>query len=316
MPDVHNTYNIGTATKRWATGNFANVTTNTLTTNDLDFGAIDLISIPGNIIYVSTNGSDARTGTHPQDPVATIAKGLELAGLHDTVYIYPGQYQEAFPLTVPQGVTVRGHSLRAVEIAPTSGTQSNDAFVMNGDSAVEDVTIKDFYYNSGAVTGHAFRFANNFRVYERSPYVRNVSVITKGTTTSNTDPRGFAAGDAGRGAYLDGSVAHVDSREASMLFHSVTFITPNASGLKVTNGARVEWLNCFTYFADKGIEILEGATGLKGDGKTRIKYSGLAGTTPAAGQTITLKDADGTQLAQSTIAVSYTHLTLPTNREV
>ena len=172
---------------------------------------------------------------------------------------------------------------------------------MNGDSAVEDVTIKDFYYNSGAVTGHAFRFANNFRVYERSPYIRNVSVITKGTTISNTDPRGFAAGDAGRGAYLDGSVAHVDSREASMLFHSVTFITPNASGLKVTNGARVEWLNCFTYFADKGIEILEGTTGLKGDGKTRIKYSGLAGTTPAAGQTITLKDASGTQLAQSTI---------------
>ena len=301
MPDVHNTYNIGTATKRWATGNFANVTTNTLTTNDLDFGAIDLISIPGNIIYVSSNGSDARTGTHPQDPVATIAKGLELAGLHDTVYIYPGQYQEAFPLTVPQGVTVRGHSLRAVEISPTSGTQSNDVFLMQGDSAVEDVTIKDFYYNAGAVTGHAFRFANNFRVYERSPYIRNVSVITKGTTVSNTDPRGFAAGDAGRGAYLDGSVAHPDSREAAMLFHSVTFITPNASGLKVTNGARVEWLNCFTYFADKGIEILEGATGLKGDGKTRIKYSGLAGTTPAAGQTITLKDADGTQLAQSTI---------------
>jgi len=172
---------------------------------------------------------------------------------------------------------------------------------MNGDSAVEDVTIKDFYYNSGATTGHAFRFANNFRVYERSPYIRNVSVITKGTTISNTDPRGFAAGDAGRGAYLDGSVAHVDSREASMLFHSVTFITPNASGLKVTNGARVEWLNCFTYFADKGIEILEGTAGLKGDGKTRIKYSGLSGTTPAAGQTITLKDASGTQLAQSTI---------------
>jgi hypothetical protein len=86
-----------------------------------------------------------------------------------------------------------------------------------------------------------------------------------------------------------------------MLFHSVTFIVPNASGLKVTNGARVEWLNCFTYFADKGIEILEGTAGLKGDGKTKIKYSGLTGTTPAAGQTITLKDASGTQLAQSTI---------------
>ena len=301
MPDIDNTYNIGTSSKRWATGNFANVTTNTLTTNDLDFGAIDLISTPGNLIYVATNGSDSRTGTHPQDPVATIAKGLELAGLHDTVYIYPGQYQEAFPLTVPQGVTVRGHSLRAVEISPTSGTQSNDAFLMQGDSAVEDVTLKDFYYNSGANTGHGFRFANNVRIYERSPYIRNVSVITKGTTTSTDDPRGFASGDAGKGCFIDGAVAHSDSREAAMLFHSVTFITPGVSGLKVTNGARVEWLNCFTYFADKGIEILEGASGLKGDGKTKIKYSGFAGTAVAAGQNIVLKDAGGATLATAAI---------------
>tara|TARA_B110000091_G_scaffold122773_1_gene132064 strand:+ start:3715 stop:7431 length:3717 start_codon:yes stop_codon:yes gene_type:complete len=301
MPDVDNTYNIGTSSKRWATGNFANVTTNTLTTNDLDFGAIDLISTPGNLIYVATNGSDSRTGTHPQDPVATIAKGLELAGLHDTVYIYPGQYQEAFPLAVPQGVTVRGHSLRAVEISPTSGTQSNDAFLMQGDSAVEDVTLKDFYYNSGANTGHGFRFADNVRIYERSPYIRNVSVITKGTTTSTDDPRGFASGDAGKGCFIDGAVAHSDSREAAMLFHSVTFITPGVSGLKVTNGARVEWLNCFTYFADKGIEILEGASGLKGDGKTKIKYSGFAGTAVAAGQNIVLKDAGGATLATAAI---------------
>ena len=37
MPDAHNTYNIGSASKRWATGYFANVTTDNLTTNDLNF---------------------------------------------------------------------------------------------------------------------------------------------------------------------------------------------------------------------------------------------------------------------------------------
>lgn len=301
MPDVDNTYNIGSPTKRWATGNFANVTTNLLTTNDLDFGNIDLISIPGNIIYVATNGNDTRTGTHPQDPVLTIQKGLELAGVNDTVYIYPGQYQEAFPLTVPLGVTVKGHSLRSVEITPSSGTQSNDAFLMQGDSTVEDLTIKDFYYSSGNDTGYAFRFANNARTYERSPYVRNVSVITKGTTVTSDDPRGFDSGDAGRGALVDGSVVDTDSREAGMLFHSVTFITPGQSGLKVTNGGRVEWLNCFTYFADKGIEITDGTAGLKGDGKTKIKYSGLTGSAPVAGETITLNDANGSQIAQATI---------------
>ena len=304
MPDVDNLYNIGLPGKRWATGNFANITTDTLTTNDLDFGNIDLISTPGNLIYVATNGDDTKTGTHPQDPVRTIAKGLQLAGVNDTVYIYPGEYQEAFPLTVPLGVTVRGHSLRSVIVSPTSGNQSNDAFLLNGDSSVEDITIQDFYYNSGANTGYAFRFVNNFRVYQRSPYIRNCTVITKGTTTTSNDPRGFDSGDAGRGALADGSVAHPDSREASLLFHSVTFITPNASGLKITNGARCEWLNCFTYFADKGIEIIDGTAGLKGDGKTRLKYSGLSGSAPGAGQTITLNDASGTQLAQATIESS------------
>ena len=301
MPDVDDTYNIGSTNKRWATGYFANVTTNTLTTNDLDFGNIDLISVPGNIIYVATNGDDNDTGTHPQDPVATIAKGLELAGVNDTVYIYPGEYQEAFPLTVPLGVTVRGHSLRSVKVTPTSGTQSKDAFLLNGDSAVEDITVADFYYNSGDDTGYAFRFVNNLRVYQRSPYVRNVTVLTKGTTLTSNDPRGFDSGDAGRGALLDGGIADVNSREAAMLFHSVTFITPGQTGLKVTNGARCEWLNCFTYFADKGIEVVDGAVGLKGDGKTRLKYSGFSGSAVSAGQTITLNDADGNQLAQSTI---------------
>jgi hypothetical protein len=306
MPDLDNTYNIGSANKRWATGNFANVTTNLLTTNDLDFGNIDLISVPGNIVYVATNGNDTRTGTHPQDPVRTIQKGLELASLGDTVYVYPGQYQEAFPLTVPLGVVVKGHSIRSVEISPTSGTQSNDAFLLNGDTTVEDVTIKDFYYNSVADTGYAFRLNNNFRVYSRSPYVKNVSVITKGTTTSSDDPRGFDSGDAGRGALVDGSVANIDSKEAAMLFHSVTFITPGADGLSVTNGSRVEWLNCFTYFANKGISIIDGNVGLKSDGKTKIKYSGLSGSTPGAGETITLKDADDNILGSATIESTVT----------
>ena len=301
MPDIDNTYNIGSASKRWASAYFANVTTNTLTTDDLDFGNIDLISTPGNTIYVATNGDDTHAGQHPQDPVLTIEQALQLASTGDTVYIYPGQYQEAFPLTVPMGVTVKGYSLRSVEVTPTSGTQSNDAFLLQGDTAVEELTVKDFFYNSGADTGYAFRFDNNSRTYLRSPYVRNVSVITKGTTTSTDDPRGFDSGDAGRGALVDGSASHPDSREAGMLFHSVTFITPGQSGLKVTNGGRVEWLNCFTYFADKGIEIVDGVAGLKGDGKTRIKYSGLTGGTPGVGETITLYDANAVQLAQATI---------------
>jgi hypothetical protein len=66
---------------------------------------------------------------------------------------------------------------------------------------------------------------------------------------------------AGRGALVDGSVVNASSKEASMLFHSVTMITPDAVALEATNGARVEWLDCFTYFAETGLKLTQGLDG-------------------------------------------------------
>ena len=108
---------------------------------------------------------------------------------------------------------------------------------------------------------YAFRFTPGGLVSTRSPYIRNVTVITKGSYTSTTDPRGFNAGDAGAGAYIDGSVLDSASLEASMLFHGCTFITPGVDCVTMTNGVRVEWLNSFTYFANRGLYATQGATG-------------------------------------------------------
>jgi hypothetical protein len=301
IPDANDTYSLGTATKRWSTAYLNNTYVDTLQTNDIDFGDLDLVSRPGNILYVSSQGLDTATGTHPQDPVFTIGKALQLATAGDTVYIYPGDYNETLPLVVPAGVTIRGQSLRSVTITPDSTTQSEDVFHMNGETTVEEVTIKNYYFDSGNNKGYAFRFAPNFTVTERSPYVRNVSVITKGTVTSSDDPLGYDEGDAGAGIYLDGSVATASSREAAMLFHSCTFICPGAKVLRATNGARVEWLNSFSYYADRGIDAFDSAAGLKGNGKTRLKVSGLTGN-PSASETITLYDAGGSSVASGTIS--------------
>ena len=302
IPDQNEIYSIGSETKRWQTAYVNNAFVDTLTTNDIDFGDLDLTSTPGNVIYVAQNGSDSEAlGDHPQDPLASIAFALSVATAGDTVYIYPGQYQETFPLTVPQGVTVRGESLRSVEITPDSTSQSEDVFLMNGESTVEEVTIKNFYYDSLNDKGYAFRFAPNMTVTQRSPYIRNISVITQGTTVTSADPRGFDTGDAGAGAFLDGSIVATGSREASMLFHAVTFITPGVTALKATNGARIEWLNSFSYFADKGINLYDSADGFAGDGKTKLKVSGLSGAV-ANGETLTYYDTDGTTvLATGTV---------------
>ena len=224
-------------------------------------GGLDLVLRPGNIWYVAVNGSDSNVGNHQSGPFATLSKALSVSTTGDTVLIYPGTYTEITPLTVPVGVTVKGTDLRSVNIIPDSTSTSENVFLLNGETTVSDLTIKNFYYDSVNDTGYGFSFAPGFTVTSRSPYVQNISIITQGTAITIDDPRGFASGDAGKGAKVDGSLATASSKEASMLFHSVTFITPGVDALVMTNGVRVEWLNSFTYFANRGLYAVDGTAG-------------------------------------------------------
>ena len=301
VPDATNTYSLGsdpsTGGKQWADVYTQNLIAGTVTTTSITVDGVDIALRQGNIFYVAENGSDSYSGDHPNDPYGSLKYALSQATSGDTIHIYPGVYQEAFPMTVPVGVTVKGHSLRGVNITPTPATQSNDAFLLNGGATIEDLTISGFY------TGYAFKFAPGFTVSgnNRSPYIRNISVITQGSVTSAADPRGFNEGDAGRGAYIDGAVAAATSLEATMLFHSATFITPGVDAITITNGARVEWLNSFTYFANRGIYAVDGVTGLRGTGQTAVRVDGLTGTI-VDGNTFTYYDTDGTTvLATGTI---------------
>ena len=100
---------------------------------------------------------------------------------------------------------------------------------------------------------------------------------------------------------LDGSVAHADSKEASCLFHAATFITPGVDALTCKNGVRVEWLNSFTYFANRGFYATHGSTGLKGSGETEFRVSDVTGTFNA-GETFAVNSIDGsTVLAQAVL---------------
>ena len=389
VPDSTNTYQLGTdpagGGKQWSDIWVNNFNATSVSATALTVNGIDLILKQGNIIYVAENGNDTNDGDHPQAPYATIQKALSVATGGDTVHVYPGEYTEVFPLTVPVGVTVKGHSIRSVNISPTTATRYNDAFLLNGESTVEDLTVKDFYsggnyftttsslpggiivnvgttaqahtyVSGGTVTaggttytvtaptnyneatgdlaifftpavdlgigtevfvsnltfscngdnrifpdnGDAFRFATDFAVTTRSPYIRNITVITAGSTTTADDPRGFLSGDAGKGAYVDGAYATAASREAAMLFHSVTFITPGVDGLVATNGARIEWLNCFTYFANRGLHAFDSNAGLAYDGKTRIRLSGITGTF-VSGNTVTFTSTDASSVVNVTV---------------
>jgi hypothetical protein len=262
QPGATALWSLGTSDNKWNNIYSRNVTSDTVTlSGSLLYGTTDLSLTQGKSWYVSVNGSNTNAGNHQNGPYLTIAKALSVAISGDTIFVFPGTYIEITPLTVPVGVTVRGLDLRNVIVQPDPTTISNDIFLLNGETTLEDFTVTGFRYNSIANTGHAFRFANNFKVTSRSPYIKNITVITFGSVTTVDDPRGYAQGDAGCAAYIDGSVANSTSKEASLLFHSCTFLTPGVDCVTMTNGVRVEWLNSFTYFAYRGLVGLQGSLG-------------------------------------------------------
>ena len=267
VPDITNTYNLGSSDRR-----LGEIHTNLLNgaaveAGEVISGFVNINSRVGNMFYVSQNGNDTNVGDHVQGPFRTVRRALEAADASGegtvTVHIFAGEYEEELPLIVPDNVTVKGEEIRNTIIKPAAGYENQDVFKLNDNSTVEDLTVKDFY------TGAAFSFANNAIISTRSPYIRNVTVITQGSVTTTEDPRGFNQGDAGKGAVIDGSVLNASSTSASMLFHSATFITPGVDALTMTNGVRVEWLNSFTYFADRGFYASNGVTGsISPDGST------------------------------------------------
>ncbi len=305
IPDDNETWNLGSdplsGGKRWNAVYTKDLLADQVIATTIEVDGIDLAQVQGNIYYVATTGSDTNAGEHEHNPFLTVKHALSVASAGDAIYIYPGTYAEIFPLTVPAGVSVKGAGIRSVKITPTSGTNDKDAFLLNGETTIEDLTVADFFYNVTNNTGYAFRFDTGMTVTTRSPYIRNCTVIAKGSITSSGDPYGFDANDAGKGVLADGSVVNAASKEASMLFHSVTFFTPNQECISATNGVRIEWLNSFTYFADKGLYGYGSSAGFAGAGLTRLRIESQTGTW-AVGNTVTYYDTDGTTvLASGTI---------------
>lgn len=265
IPDVTGTYNIGSNTQRWGDVHVGSMTglNDIVIDNTISLAGVAVNLGIENKWYVSINGADNLAGNHPNFAFGSIRHALQYieestAGPHE-LHILPGTYIEQFPLEVPANTTVKGSGIRSVTIKPTVPGRSNDAFLMNDASVVTDLSVVDFEYSSTHDRGYGFRFAPNAGIVTKSPYIQNVSVITKGSNRPADDPRGFDSGDAGRGALVDSDVLDSASPRASMLFNAVTFITPGADGITLKNQARAEIIDCFTYFSDTSIKLLSGS---------------------------------------------------------
>ena len=271
-------------------------------------GTVDIdLNVLGNTYYVAEGGSDSNDGDNINKPFRTIAQALSVATNGDIVNVSAGTFEEICPLTIPRGVTLKGAGLRATTVKPTDATKTNNVFLLNDISTVEDFTIRNSYYNSSADTGYAFAYSPGIAITTRSPYIQRVTVLNTGTTISASDPYGYDTADnpptthvAGRGALIDGSVVASNSLEAGMLFNEVTFFTPNNNGITLTNGARVEYLNCFHYFASQAIVGTSGTVGIAGTANVRLKFDNPS-VTPSVNDVVKLRDGGGTVVAVGTI---------------
>lgn len=268
VPDQSNTYSLGSSDNRWDTFYTNFINGQEVSTDSITVGLIDVNLRHGGKLYVGVSGLDTNVGDHPLGALATIKEALtraEASGTQPvTIFVSPGEYQEALPLVVPDNVTIVGTDIRNVVVTPDTSSQSEDVFHLNDSSTIANITIKNHYYDSINNTGYAFRFAPNATISNRSPYVQNVTVLTQETSQG--------AGDAGRGAWIDGSEIAAISPLATMLFHSCTFITPNADVINMTNGVRVEWLNSFTYYANRGLYAFNGIAGKTSEDGSTVNY--------------------------------------------
>jgi hypothetical protein len=184
IPNVNNSFSLGSSSKQWK-----DIYSNLLNGQrvEVDAFAVDNTSLArrqGNIFYVSTLGSDTNVGDHQHGAFRTIEHALAVADSSTagpvTIFIYPGEYEEICPLVVPENTTITGEDLRNTIVKPAISYISEDIFHLNQNTMVENITVKDFFYDEIANTGHAFRFAPNALIVDRSPYIRNVTVITGG----------------------------------------------------------------------------------------------------------------------------------------
>ena len=286
-----------------------------------DQAGIATVFQPGNTYFVSKNGDDDSDGLSVEKSFATISYALSQisSGTNTVLLITAGEYEEVFPLSVPDGLTVKGVGQRSVYIKPTSATETNDGFQLGNASTVEDLTIGSMFKPVSG-TNYAFTFRSGATISTRGPYVQRVTVLNKGSEVTAADPFGYGSANAypttapgGAGVLADGSVLNAASLEASFLLNEVTMFVAGNIGLDMVNGARVEWLNGFIYFADEAVKgRMDQSTGLASAGKARLTLENASGGL-LPGNVVELYDIAGTSaIATGTIdsvSGSYVYLT-------
>ena len=249
--------------------------------------------------YALTTGFDVSSASFTQTLVTTVDSdnfGLDFKPDGTKMYITGNQNNKIYEYNLSSAFDISSATfnqdltLTAIDFEPFGiewstdgtrlfivGTRGNgvDEFAVGTPYDISTLTHIGFYSIGGNPSGiHISPDGTKmFIIGNQSDTVKSYDLsVSYRIKVPTDDPRGFAQGDAGRGAWIDGNELNSASTLATMLFHSCTFISPGADVINMTNGVRVEWLNSFTYFANRGLHAFNGSEGRVSQDGSTVKY--------------------------------------------
>lgn len=216
-----------------------------------------------NIIYVAKDGNDSNSGSLTS-PKLTIKSAAESATSNTVIRIAPGTYIENNPITLPDQVTIIGHSLRETTVIPLNDDE--DLFYVGNGCYVAEMSF------SGSLVGKSvISFDPINRSYiNQSPYIQNCT---------NFIPNSI-------GLKVDGSDAIGPLK--SIVLDSYTQYNQGGIGVSITNEGYAQLVSLFTICNDTAIYCGSGGAcdltnsnssfgnyGLVADGVSGKKFAGI-----------------------------------------
>jgi hypothetical protein len=245
-------------------------------------GWTDSDTFGSNRVYVSaTKGNDLNDGITA--PVLTIKRALQIAsglvytsgsavnGVRINVIVSAGDYVEDNPIIVPDNVTVKGDSLRSVNIRPLNANR--DMLRVRNGCYFGEITFRDGL--SSGVPAYTFAYAVSFDnpldtntsrvgytylpttkpLINQSPYIQNCTllsflgasgVLVDGNlvVTPNTPINQIEAENP--------VFAAAPEQGKSMVANAFTMLSFGGTGWRVINDAYVQLVSCFQIFMLNG----------------------------------------------------------------
>ena len=232
------------------------------------------VGVTEKIFYVSEDGADTNDGKTLNTSFRTIKAAINAAsaslaanpGLpvyRQSVQVKSGYYVEEAPITVPSNVSILGDDLRSVVIRPTTGTKTENLFLMNNGTYCWGLRLEGCEIDNldDPRKGFFFAFAPDAYIVT-SPYIQNCSAISTPADKfyvpldyENNNP---LVGNGPGGMIVDDSVLNGYSPLKSMIVDAYTQVAFNGIGICIRGRGYGQLVSFFTNFSSTGVFCIDG----------------------------------------------------------